>query len=187
MLKKNKSYFLKEVRQQWPNLFYFCCVFILGTLISGFIIGQTQFPFFIYQMYSQPIPEEMADSGSVCRIYINNEELNTFNLPRESGDIIRSNTERFIYLKSNNFKDRYFMKLKTTSIGKYLPQWIYSKILTIPKTSDQQYASWLKKYLQQLVKKPIKRITLYNSFYRYGKSNLPVIYRKQLIFSLSYE
>lgn len=139
-------------------------------------------------MYSQPIPKEMADSGNVNRIYINGEELNTFkSIPRESGDIIRNSTDRFIDLRTNHFKDKYFTKFKAITAGKYLPEWVYEKILTIPLVSDEQYADWLKNYLENLLKKPIKHIELYEDFYFYSQSDRPIVYSKCLIFSKKYE
>lgn len=183
-MKFNNLFFYK-VYQQWPALFYVCCVLVLGTLISGFVIGQSVSPFHVYQMYSQPIPS--SEVGNTARIYINNKELNTFLIYQETGDIIRTNMNRLLYLENSGFKDKYFYKLKETGIGKFIPEICYQKVLSFKKQPHQAYANWLKNYLQNFVKEDIKSLALSNQYYQYNKQGQPIIVKEIPVFKFSYE
>lgn len=180
----SKDFFLTELYHNWRAFFYFSIVFILGTLVCAFIIGQSTTPFYIFQMYSQPIPN--SNEGTVSRIYVNGKELNSFKLYQESGDILRTNTDRFIYLKENNFKDKYYSKLKETALGKYIPSYVYDNILSLKPVSNTQFGEWLKDYLNRFLSEKINTLKLTQITYEIKKGKPKAKIEKE-IFSYVYQ
>lgn len=178
-----KNAFLYKLYRDWRIFFVFCVCFILGTLICAFLVGQSTTPFYVFQMYSQPIPN--SDIGTVSRIYVNGKEFNSFLFYQESGDILRTNTDRFIYLKKNNFKDKYYSKLKETSFGKFIPPYIYQEILSLKTVSNLQYSIWLKDYLSRIYKRPIKNLKLSEITYKF-KNGKPAKVKEEQIFIYDY-
>lgn len=183
---KVKRLFLYQLYNKWPALFYICCILIIGTLSSAFIIGQSVTPFYIFQMYSQPFPNSV-DNGNNARIYVNGKELNTYLLYQETGDIIRSNMNRLVYLKETGFKDKYNMKLKETGLGKFIPEICYQEVLSFKEQPNKAYANWLKQYLQKFITEEIKSLTLTNQYYHYKKDGKLMIIKEEPVFKFNYE
>ena len=178
-----KDSFLFKLYDEWRIFFYVCIIFITGTLICAFIIGQSTTPFYIFQMYSQPIPN--SGIGTVNRIYLNGKELNSFLFYQECGDIIRTNTDRFIYLKKNNFKDKYYFKLKETSFGKFIPVSVYQNILSLKKVTNKHYSDWLKNYLTRFYFEKIKTLKLTEISFEFKKGK-PIKVNEKNIFKYDY-
>jgi hypothetical protein len=185
MSSKLKKLFLYQIYHQWRALFYVCCILILGTLTSAFIIGQSVTPFYVFQMYSQPFPK--VDDGNTARIYVNGKELNTFLLYQETGDIIRSNMNGAAFLRETEYKDKYYFKLKEVGIGKFIPEICYQKILSYKKQPDEVYANWLKNYLQSFIAEDIKSLALTNQYYQYNQDGKPLVINEVPVFKFTYE
>lgn len=157
----------------------------MGSFTCAFFIGQSVTPFLVFQMYSQPIPK--ADTGTLSRIYVNGKELNTFSLYQETGDIVRSNTDRFIYLKQREFKDKYYGKLKEISLGRLIPDVFYRKVLSTKEVSNKAFSNWLKDYLQRYLKAPIKTLSVKTISYRFNETGMPSVKKEEPVFNFSYE
>lgn len=180
-----KQLFLVKAYKVWPLYFFICVIFIVGTLVSAFIIGQSVTPFYVYQMYSQPI--EGSNNGTFISYYINDKKLNTFNLYQETGDIIRCNTDRFFYLKANNHKDKYFQKLRENGLGKLIPDLFFDRVLSVEETNDKQYAIWFKNYLSKFLTQKINSITLKQLYYSYNEKGELIPLKEKVIIKFNYE
>lgn len=178
-----KNSFLLKLYDQWRAFFYFCIMFTLGTLMCAFIIGQSTTPFFVFQMYSHPIPN--SNVGTVSRIYVNGKELNSFKLYQEAGDILRTNSDRFIYLKQNNFKDKYYSKLKETAFGKFVPEYVYENILSLKPVTNTQFSLWLKDYLLRINRENINTLKLTQITFEIKNGN-PKAVKEEVIFNYDY-
>ncbi|OAQ42232.1 hypothetical protein A5893_03720 [Pedobacter psychrophilus] len=109
-------------------------------------------------MYSYVFPQE--SNMTSFRLIINEKELNTFSFLKGEGDVIRSNINRFIYLKNNNYKDKYYDKLKS-KVGNKLPEIIYEKIFHY-NNLDSGFISWLKSFLENQTSMKITSLKIYS-------------------------
>src|SRR6476661_1729945 len=101
----NFKEFLLYVKITWPTFFYFTLFFVIMTLISGFIVGQSITPFYVYQMYSQSLKKQKLYSSFA--IEVNGKNFNIYKLDKERRDLIYYNFNRYVNLKENNGHDKY--------------------------------------------------------------------------------
>lgn len=177
----NFRIYLKELKLKWIIFYYFNIIFVLGALISAFLIKQSVFPFYIYGMYSFRAP-----NGAVMdniTIEINNKELNTFSFLKGKGDLIRSNIDRYKFLRSNNYKDKYYDELNPT-VGRVLPHKYYNEIFSY-ENLDYEFMIWLKLFLENETKFKIKQLSIYSQNF-VVKNFKPTQKNKVLIFSKSF-
>lgn len=173
----NFKIYIQQVYTKWKNFYYFIIVFILGTFISAFVVGQTITPFYIYSMYSYVFPPESTISS--FKLIINQKELNTFFLLKGEGDIIRGNITRFIYLKNNSYKDKYYDKLKS-KVGTKLPSIIYEQIFHY-KNLDKDFLIWLKLFLENETGSKIKTLKIYSINLKVNNQFKPIVQNEVLI------
>lgn len=177
----NFKTYLKQVYKKWRLFYYFIVIFIFGTFTCAIVIGQTIMPFHIYSMYSYVFPKNAKITS--FKILINNKEFNTFSLLKNRGDILRGNINRFIYLKKNNYKDKYYFKLRE-KVGNKLPDIIYFRIFSYEKLDDK-FTSWLKLYLENTLSVNIYSIKIYAIEFKLNNEYLPLINNQSLILDSS--
>ncbi len=177
--------FLIKVRKEWPALYWFSLVYILGVLICAFIIKSTVTPFFVFPMYSfveKPTP--IYESGI---IEINGYPLAKYNFPKEKEDIIVVNYLRYIHLKHkpyNDMKSMYLNKLAKL-IGQKKATDLYEKLFTYPDLNDINFGAWLKRYLEKNNSMNIFSIKIYRTTLEYTKNGEVKVLNK--VQELSYQ
>ncbi|MBK0383043.1 hypothetical protein I5M32_08735 [Pedobacter sp. SD-b] len=134
-------------------------------------------------MYSYVFPKDSYMSSS--KIIINGKEFNTFNLLKAKGDIIRGNVKRFIYLKNNKGKDKYYYKLKQMT-GNKLPDFFYQKIF-ISNNTETLFTKWLKPFVESQYHNKIKSIKIYSIDFLLDKDNRPYINKSTLVLNQKFD
>jgi len=141
------------------------------TLISGFIVGQSITPFYVYQMYSQSLKKQKLYSSFA--IEVNGKNFNIYKLDKERRDLIYYNFNRYVNLKENNGHDKYYYKLKEIDKNGLLPNYIYNRILTINLKDNHKHKEWLFSLLSYGFKERIKNIKIYRvNFFFNGRNDV---------------
>lgn len=175
----NFKSFLCFVKVKWRMFYYFTLFFIIMTLISGFIVGQSITPFYVYQMYSQSLKPQKNYSS--FEIEVNGEYLDLYKLRKERADIIYYNFDRYISLKSNGGHDKYFYKLKELDRYKVIPDFVYNKILTIDVSDENRNKLWLHNLLAFSYKEKINTLRIYETLYSFDyKNNVKLLNKTEI-------
>lgn len=158
--------FLKLTYKKRRISFYTSIIFFSGIIGCAILIGQSIPPFYIFAMFSYPFPNSEVRSDSFFRLYINHKEYNTFLLLKGKGDNLRENVNRYIYLKNNNYKDKYYQKLKN-KIGYNIPEVVYSKLFSYQNV-DENFKIWIKNYLETETGIKINSLKLYQVDFKFN-------------------
>ncbi|MEO6330848.1 MAG: hypothetical protein ABIO55_18075 [Ginsengibacter sp.] len=143
-------------------LFVLVLLFITFNLAANFIFKVEHTPFFLWDLYSRPIPQQKTYSFLEVR-YNNNEALlfpHTWDEPRK---LFFTNTlDYFIAMKRNNGVDPLkayvdYWNVHHTFFKKKLPGLKFYN-----DTSElKKFPEWYKRYLEQHIKKPVYKIDIY--------------------------
>lgn len=169
--------FLKIAKDEWKAFYYFTLLFVIGTLICAFIIVQTITPFFVFQMYSQTMPE--TRSYASYKLVINHKVFNTYQLSKEQGDILRTHLDRYLFLIDNDFKDKYYFKLKERT-GGLVPDQIYSSILDFRDFKNVNLKDWLANFLKVNTSATLESAEIYKVEYVFNKEGFPELKNQTL-------
>lgn len=176
--------YIKYTKKNWKFFYFFLCLYFVAILFCTLILKHSVPPFYVYSMYSYPIPKEAEII--IHRIIVNEKEIDTFQFFKEEGDVIRANIIRYSYLKKSSFKDKFHVIFEKRFNNQYLLK-INDKLFNYKNLDEAVFGNWLRDYLQSHYKRSIESIKIYETTLMFTKEQRPLILKEALILNKKYE
>lgn len=171
--------YLKLLKNKNKTLFLLVITFMGLNLITN-LLNREFFPFFVYKMYSYPIPK--TEHYEFYQLnYNNNSLLNNNNIWDHHKRLLFQHTiQHYDYCINNNGYDDTQLKLmhflnKLNIVPKEYKGYPYRQYNT------KDYPRWLLEYSQQMTTENIDSISVIKFTADYKKNKIEIINKKQLL------
>lgn len=160
--------YLRRLYRHSKPAFWALLLFLTGQAFFTYK-GVETFPFFLYGMYSEPLPER--EEYSVVRVCINDQPVSLWGWGRFSADFVQHNLltyERLTALQGEDpieavARRRFGGLLSAERMEAWLARWSN-------RGRMHGFLPWLRRYWQPVYGQPIRSVELRREHYRYAPS-----------------
>lgn len=163
--------FFQRLKRLYPKLFYFFLILTAIQLILTAIKLEAT-PFFLYGMFSEKIP--VQDTITKTAIYIDNKDLQTFNISYRERDLLQTGIENYLIMRNNNGVDVVQTRVETkypfltnSLLYPYIKNSIYNKHGHLKK-----FEEWFKQKCSTITGQSVQQVTIINHRYLFNRNPL---------------
>ena len=150
-------------------------IVLMGSLFTAFVTAYTVWPFFSYSLYAYP--EKNQKSYQSVEIILDGKPFYFYKvMPVAIAATLENEANSYIFLKENNFTDKFYYKL-IEKRNLTLPPF-FDRIFKYDNLNDKIFAKWMKDFIEiNSDGLPVQSIRLNKIFISYGKK-IEIIDRK---------